>query len=250
MTAEEQMDVDALFQENVRHVQRQGLRLEPRPRNEPSPAEEAANADAWSKLAAGVTQVRTDQKRLREDLAKETADRQLHDSIAARQRERAERLALEREEDSRRLWASLDAISERLCGLAVDGEIPREHYMEWLIWRNGNYLAFGKSPGIVDLSRLAMPVSCAKFLRNQILVARRDGHSHSVVTFEWVAEVVRESYRRSHPRAPAPIVPPPAPVESSPDPYPYPDDSVSTPPPSIPHCRYHGWCQEPPKNRD
>lgn len=161
--------------------------------------------------------------------------------------------ALERErqrlEDGRRLWASLEDFARRFCQAAVDGRVPESMYPEWLEWRNGNYLAFSRDQPMVDLTVLHGPVECADFFENQILVARRAGFNHDVLTFEWAAEVVREAHRRSHPAVPSlPTPSPETPAPAEPPSDPIPDGTIPSPP-AIPHCRYHGWCQEPPPER-
>lgn len=166
--------------------------------------------------------------------------------------QREQRAAQEREARRRReldelgqsLWGGLDSISERICGASQNGIVPDSLYMDWIRWRNGNYLAFSRELPIVDLADVSIVVGCPEFLKNQILMARRRGYGHGVVTFEWMAEAVRESYRRSHPTIPTWPSPPPSTVtlpDSPPDAFP---DADVPRAPSVPHCRYHPWCQD------
>lgn len=161
-------------------------------------------------------------------------------------REVAEREERQRVEDGQRLWESLAAFSRRICQAATDGRVPESMYPEWLEWRNGNYLAFSRDMPIVDMTILPGSVECAAFFENQILVARRSGYNHDVLTFEWAAEIVREAYRRSHPSVPTlPTPPTTPPVPPQVEPPAYPDLGGDVPaPPAIPHCRFHPWCQE------
>lgn len=188
----------------------------------------------------------------------------LHDESEARRRaddyrdapnDQAERggasEAAERErqrlEDGRRLWASLADFARRFCQAAVDGRVPESMYPEWLEWRNGNYLAFSRELPMVDMTILPGPVECADFFVNQILVARRSGYNHSVLTFEWAAEVVREAYRRSHPSVPTLPTPPTAPpLPPQAEPPSYPDPSADVPNPARPEVP---WCLQAPGRR-
>lgn len=179
----------------------------------------------------------------------ENRDRQARDAAAERERAESERI-----ESGRQLWAGLKAFSERICQSAVDGQVPESMYDEFLIWRNGNYLAFDRNQQwLVDRSIVPGPVSCAAFFENQILVARRAGYSHSVVTFDWAIEVVREAHRRSNPTVPSPPSVPPVhpapPVTENPGSDPFPDTDFPRTP-SVPHCRYHGWCLDKAQPQD
>lgn len=178
----------------------------------------------------------------------ETRERRARE--AAAELERRER---ERREDSRRLFASLEAFSRRLCESAVEGVVPEEMYDEFIRWRNGNYLAFSTEQPVVDLGELGFSAECSTFFENQILVARRKRYSHNVVTFDWAAQVVREAYRRAHPVIPSipqnrparPRVPDPVNPDVG-----APPDAYIPEPPSVPHCRYHAWCQDKTPPRD
>lgn len=247
MTEDERSDIDAKFWENIREVQAQTIRPWTRPRNVPTAEEERQNAEAWNTVAEGVASVRASQAELEAELKREAEERRLREAIAARERERLE--------SGRQLWAGLQAFSERICQSAVDGQVPESMYDEFLIWRNGNYLAFDRNQQwLVDRSIVPGPVRCAAFFENQILVARRAGYSHNVVTFDWAIEVVREAHRRSNPTVPSPPSVPPVhpapPVTENPGSDPFPDTDFPRTP-SVPHCRYHGWCLDkaPPQDK-
>lgn len=239
LTPDERRGVDDLFWQNVRRVASDGLRGGPRSGNVPTPEDEAFNSGEWDSLVKGVEQARKDRQELEANLRAEQEDRRMREAVAERERERLE--------DGRRLFASLENFSRRLCESAVSGVVPEEMYDEFLRWRNGNYLAFSREQPVVDLGELGFTAECPTFFENQILIARRKGYSHAVVTFDWAKEVLREAYRRSHPVIPSlpsvsPVQPSP-PVTENPGSDPFPDAEFPRPP-SVPHCRYHAWCQD------
>lgn len=178
----------------------------------------------------------------------ETRERRAREAAAELERRERERL-----EDGRRLFASLEAFSRRFCEAAVAGVVPESMHLDFLEWRNGNYLAFSTEQPMIDLGELGFSAECPKFFENQILVARRKRYNHNIVTFEWAAQVVKEAYRRSHPVIPSlPIsrpVQPRVPEPSVPDGGVPPVTDISEPP-SVPHCRYHAWCREKTEPRD
>lgn len=177
-----------------------------------------------------------ERQRLLRNLISQSEQRAAQEREARRQREL--------DELGQSLFGGLDTISERMCSAAQNGRVPDSMHEDWIRWRNGNYLAFTRELPIVDLADLSIVVGCPEFLKNQILMARRRGYGHGVVTFEWMAEIVMESYRRLHPTIPTwPSSPPSTvtPPDSPPDEFP----DVDVPgAPSVPHCRYHPWCQE------
>lgn len=239
MTEDERSDIDAKFQENIRAVQAQTRRPWTRPRNVPMAEEERQNAEAWNTVADKAALIRASQAELAVELKREIEDRRLRESVAARERERLE--------DGRRLFASLEAFSRRFCESAVEGVVPESMHMDFLVWRNGNYLAFSTEQPMIDLGELGFSAKCPAFFENQILVARRKRYSHNVVTFAWAAQVVGEAYRRSHlavsvPPSSRPTLPP-APEPPNPDAGGPPDTDIPGTP-SVPHCRYHAWCQD------
>jgi hypothetical protein len=178
----------------------------------------------------------------------ETRERRAREAAAELERRERERL-----EDGRRLFASLEAFSRRFCEAAVAGAVPESMNMDFLEWRNGNYLAFSTEQPMIDLGELGFSAECTKFFENQILVARRKRYNHSIVTFEWAAQVVKEAYRRSHPVIPTlpssrPV--PPRVLEPVVPDGSVPPDADIPEPPSVPHCRYHAWCRAKTEPRD
>lgn len=182
-------------------------------------------------------------ERLQTRLQDETEARRLRREGELREAAERER---QRIEDGQRLWVSLKDFARRFCQASVDGGVPESMYREWLQWRNGNYLAFSEEMPIVDMTIFPGPVECADFLENQILVARRSGYNHSVLTFEWAAEVVREAYRRSHPSVPTLPTQPTAPLPPQVEPPSYPDPGGDVPNPARPDVP---WCLQAPGRR-
>jgi hypothetical protein len=245
LTPGERREVGALFWQYVRRAGSEGVRGGARSGSVPTQEDEAFNSGKWDSLARGVEQARKDRQELDSRLRAEQEDRRMREAVATRERERLE--------DGRRLFASLEAFSRRFCESAVEGAVPESMNMDFLEWRNGNYLAFSTEQPMIDLGELGFSAECTKFFENQILVARRKRYNHSIVTFEWAAQVVKEAYRRSHPVIPTlpssrPV--PPRVLEPVVPDGSVPPDADIPEPPSVPHCRYHAWCREKTEPRD
>lgn len=153
-----------------------------------------------------------------------------------------------------RASAELQTLSERICKLGSIGIVTDETILkDWGNWARESYESVPSIHSALDASSSPAQHWCYEFIINQVRIARGARRPPSSLDYYWLRglleshrtateQIIPPGLRPAPPTTtqPGPTTPPTAPTPIYIEPTPQPARPA---PPTIPHCRYHPWCQ-------